>query len=51
MAIVFFLMCHFDGLVQDYSNSNANALELLQSWSKPLIWCPTNSDESQCAHL
>ena len=25
----------FDGLVQDYSNSIANALELLQSYTKP----------------
>ena len=36
-------MTHFsddayvDGLVQDYSNSIANALELLQSCTKPLI--------------
>ena len=28
---------HFDGLVQDCSNSIANALELLQSYTKPLI--------------
>ena len=27
----------FDGLVQDCSNSIANALELLQSWTKPLF--------------
>ena len=27
---------HFDGLVQYYSNSNANALELLQSRTKPI---------------
>ena len=26
---------HIDGLVQDYSNSIANALELLQSCTKP----------------
>ena len=26
-----------DGLVQDYSNSNALAMELLQSYTKPLI--------------
>ena len=27
-----------DGLVQDCSNSIANALELLQSYTKPLKW-------------
>ena len=30
-------MAYFDGLVQDYSNSIANALELQQSCTKPLI--------------
>ena len=29
---------HFDGLAQDWSNSIANALELLQSSTKPLIY-------------
>ena len=29
---------HLDGLVQDYSNFIANALELLQSCTKPSIW-------------
>ena len=29
---------HFNGLVQDYSNSIANALVLLQSCTKPFIW-------------
>ena len=29
---------HFDGLVQDCSNSIANALELLQFCTKPSIW-------------
>ena len=28
---------HFDGLVQDCSNSIADALELLQSFTKPSI--------------
>ena len=28
---------HIDGLVQDCSNSIANALDLLQSCTKPLI--------------
>ena len=28
---------HIDGLVQDCSNSIANALELLQSYTKPSI--------------
>ena len=32
------LMRYFDGLVQDCSNSIANALELLQSCSKPSIY-------------
>ena len=30
-------MAHFDGLLQDCSNCIANALELLQSCTKPLI--------------
>ena len=30
--------CHIDGLVQDCSISIANALELLQSCTKPSIW-------------
>ena len=29
---------HIDGLVQDCSNSIANALELLQSWAKSSTW-------------
>ena len=29
---------HIDGLVQDCSNSIANALELLQSCTEPLIY-------------
>ena len=31
-----FPACNIDGLVQDCSNSIANALELLQSWTEPL---------------
>ena len=31
----------FDGLAQDCSNSNANALELLHSCTKPSIWSST----------
>ena len=31
---------HIEGLVQDCSNFIANALELLQSCTKPLIWYP-----------
>ena len=31
-----------DGLGQDYSNSTANALELLQSCTKPFYQTPTN---------
>ena len=30
--------CHFDGLVQDCSYSSALAMELLQSFTKPLIY-------------
>ena len=30
---------HTDGLMQDCYNSIANAMELLQSCTKPLIWC------------
>ena len=33
---------YIDGLVQDCSNSNANALELLQSCTKSLIWLSVN---------
>ena len=32
------LLAHIDGLVQDCSNSIANALELLQSCTKPSIY-------------
>ena len=30
---------NIDGLVLECGNSSANALELLQSWAKPLIHC------------
>ena len=30
---------HIDGLVQDCSNFIVNALELLQSCTRPSIWC------------
>ena len=30
---------YFNGFVQDCSNSIANTLELMQSCTKPLIWC------------
>ena len=33
-----YLWCHIDGIVQDCSNSIANALELMQSCTKPLIY-------------
>ena len=36
------LMIHIDGLVQDCSNSTANALELLQSYTKPSIYALAN---------
>ena len=32
---------HFEGLIQDCNNSIANAPELLQSCTKPSIWCYT----------
>ena len=32
------LHLYFDGFVQDGSISIANALEILQSYTKPLIW-------------
>ena len=35
----FILQLYIDGLVQDCSNSIANALELLQSCTKPSICC------------
>ena len=34
-------MVHIDGLVQDWSNSSALAMELLQTWSKPLMYAFT----------
>ena len=34
----FNLEYHFDGLVQDCSNSSALAIELLQSYNKPSIY-------------
>ena len=37
----FMVADHIDGLVQDCSNSIANALELLQSCSKPSIYQTT----------
>ena len=30
---------NIDGLVQDYNISIANALEMMQSWTKPWRWC------------
>ena len=39
---------NFDGLGQYYSNSNALAMELLQSCTKPLIWTPYNLDSLNC---
>ena len=33
-----FGIVHFNGLVQDFSNSSAIAMALLQSCTKPLIW-------------
>ena len=37
--------CYIDGLVQDWSNSIANALELLQSCTKPSVcYIPNNID-------
>ena len=40
------LLVYFDGLVQDCSNSTANALELLQSGTKPSI-CHHITDQLQ----
>ena len=39
---------HFDGFVQDCSNSFTKALELLQSCTKPLIWCIQYDISSWC---
>ena len=39
-------MYQIDDLVQDCSNSIANALELLQSFTKPLKWCLTKDSIS-----
>ena len=36
-SIRFSAISDYDGLVQDSSNSSANALELLQSCTKPLM--------------
>ena len=35
----YFMISHAYGLGQDYSNSIANALELLQPFTKQLIYC------------
>ena len=35
------VVIHLDGFVQDYSNSCALAMELLLSYTKPLIWSGT----------
>ena len=37
--LYFIYLVYTDGLVQDCSNSIANALELLQSYRKPSIQC------------
>ena len=34
-----YILAYIDGLAQNCSNSIANALELLQSFAKPSIWC------------
>ena len=39
-----FLLAYNDGLVQDCSISIANALEILQSCTKPSIWCNNIAD-------
>ena len=39
ICCIILLIYNFDGLVQDCSNSSALAMELLQSYTKPLI-CP-----------
>ena len=36
---------YINGLMQDYSNSIADALELLQSCTKPSIWGDEHSNE------
>ena len=39
LEILRYVMDHFDGLVQDCSNSSALAMELLQSYTKPIcLW-------------
>ena len=38
MQTMIYIMNYIDGLVHDCSNSSANALELPQSCTKPLIW-------------
>ena len=45
--------CHLEGLVQDCSNSSANALELLQSCTKPCVLCgkSTLGQRWLCANL
>ena len=44
----FYVITHdIDGLVPDCSNSSANALELLQSYTKPVIYLLINSSLSE----
>ena len=49
MPLVAMVTEHVDGLVQDCSNSIANALELLQSCTKPsmLLWINLYIDQMQ----
>ena len=43
-----FTDAYVDGLVQDYSNSTANTLELLQSCTKPSIYGALGEGELIC---
>ena len=44
------LDCDNDGLVQDCSNAIANALELLQPWTTPLIYGKVYRQISNISH-
>ena len=48
---VSFIYLHFDGLVQDCNNSNALAMELLQSCTKPSFVFNVLSLFNSCYHL
>ena len=50
IALRYVLITHVDGLVHDCCNSIANALELLQSCTKPSIWLSQCQGSNAAGH-